>query len=319
MYSAIKNFQVQFQYKPSIENAQPLKAKRFIVCGMGGSSLAALLLRRYRPELRLTVHRDYGLPDMPEEELRESLIIASSYSGNTEETADALSKAIEKGLQAAAISTGGKIEELAKSHGLPFIRLPSTGMQPRIATGYSFVALLKMMGLESDLREAGLLARTLDPFIAQTEGSILGDKLMGHIPVIYASERNAVLAENWKIKFNENAKIPAFFNRLPEANHNEMTGFDIKDSTKELSSKLIIIFLRDDEDHPRTKKRMDVLEQLYRARGLRTESVAVEGKNTLIRIFLTLLKGDWTSYYLAMGYGNDPENVPMVEEFKKLI
>jgi glucose/mannose-6-phosphate isomerase len=156
--------------------------------------------------------------------------------------------------------------------------------------------------------------------------------LKNYVPVIYASNHNSSLAEIWKIKLNETGKIPAFYNVLPELNHNEMTSFDVSDSTAELSNKFYFIILKDMGDNPKILKRMQVLEKLYEDRNLKVETIEIPahnafsiadagGKNENVwhKIFSSLLLADWTAYYTALEYGLEPEQVPMVEEFKKLI
>ena len=151
------------------------------------------------------------------------------------------------------------------------------------------------------------------------EGKNLAQTLNGSIPLIYASRVNTSLAHIWKITLNETGKIPAFYNVFPELNHNEMTGFDLKERTKHLSERFHFIFLRDQNDHPLVQKRMDVTAQFYRQRGLKVEMLELKGKTVFHKIFSSLLLADWTAYYLALHYGVDPEQIPMVEEFKKLI
>jgi glucose/mannose-6-phosphate isomerase len=139
------------------------------------------------------------------------------------------------------------------------------------------------------------------------------------VPIIYASEKNRALAYNWKIKFNETAKIPAFCNVFPELNHNEMTGFDAKTATQFLSDKFYFIFLRDFVDHPGIFKRMALTGELFKKRGFNVEILDFGGENQWLKIFSTLLIADWAAYFTALNYGADPESVPMVEEFKKLM
>ncbi|MBI2506768.1 MAG: bifunctional phosphoglucose/phosphomannose isomerase, partial [Candidatus Colwellbacteria bacterium] len=139
------------------------------------------------------------------------------------------------------------------------------------------------------------------------------------IPIIYSSRRNIALAYNWKIKFNETGKAPAFYNTFPELNHNEMTGFDVQETTRELSDKMFFIFLKDEDDHPKITKRMEVLERLYRDRKLSVAVVSLEGNSKMEKIFNSLTLADWTAYYTAKRYNVEPEQVPMVEEFKKLL
>lgn len=319
MHDAIKNFHQQFSYEPEIQNREQLEKKeKFVVVGMGGSHLAAGLLKTWKPELDIVIHRDYGLPAISEEELRNRLIILSSYSGNTEEVIDAFHAARAKGMAMTAISVGGTLLALAKEHGIPFIQLPDTGIQPRSALGYGTAALLKLVREEA-LTEIGELRVTLHPLDTEKDGKTLAQQLMGRVPVIYASTRNMSLAYNWKIKFNETGKIPAFFNVFPELNHNEMTGFDVQDSTRGLAEKFAVILLKDQRDDIRVQRRMDVLQRLYTDRGLPVERIDIQGENSWYGMFLTLVLADWAAYYIAEQYGLESEQVPMVEEFKKRI
>ncbi len=319
MDDAIRNFPKQFAWEPKIENEDLLhQYSKFVVAGMGGSSLAGDLMKVWNPLLDLTVHRDYGLPEIAEVDLSRTLVIASSYSGNTEETLNALDTAIEFGLAVAVVAAGGKLLEKAKELGLPYVELPADGIQPRMATGFSLKAILALLGMDEALQEVATLTKlNVKPF--ELAGKKLAGKLTGKLPVIYSSRANLPIAYNWKIKFNETAKIPAFANRFPELNHNEMTGFDSTPTAKSLSEKFHFIFLRDPEDHPRISKRMEVTAKLYRDRGLPVEEIDLGGSNVWEKIFSSTLLADWTAYYLAEAYGADPDKVPLVEEFKKML
>ncbi len=317
MSDAIKNFPKQFKYNPKIENQTSLKRKKkVIVLGMGGSHLAVDLIVGSNPKYDIAVHSDYGLPSIDEKELQKYLIIASSYSGNTEEVVDGLNLALEKKLNCAVIATGGKLIKIAKNKSLPYIELPNDGIQPRSALGYSLRALLKLMGMSQEFKQAGELKKILKPKELEKSGRELAEKLKGSVPVIYASNRNKAVAYNWKIKLNETGKIPAFYNIIPELNHNEMTGLDVKDSTRDLSQKFYFILLRDSEDEPRNFKRMEILEKLYKDRGLKVKFIELAGESHWEKIFNSLLLADWTSFYTAEQYGLEAEQVPMVEEFK---
>ncbi len=320
MKEAIQNFPSQFAYEPEIENSEYLKPKgKFIVLGMGGSHLAADLLKAWNPFIDVIIHSDYGLPALPDDELKERLIIASSYSGNTEEALDGFEKAREKELALAAISTGGKLLEQAGKTNTPLVRMPDTGIQPRSALGFSFKGLLKLMGEEDTLEETKELTDTLQPKALEEEGKTLAEELKNHVPVIYSSTRNGPIGYNWKIKFNETGKIPAFCNVLPELNHNEMTGFDAQKESKSLAKNFSFIFLKDASDHPRTVRRMEILEKLYKIRKLTVKIIELKGKSELEKIFSSLILADWAAFYTAELYGLDPNEVPMVEEFKRLI
>jgi glucose/mannose-6-phosphate isomerase len=172
---------------------------------------------------------------------------------------------------------------------------------------------------ENMLKELNALSESLDPSSYEEAGKALSKKLKDKVPVVYSSTQNMPIAYSWKIKFNETGKIPAFYNVFSELNHNEMTGFDIEDSTKELSQNFHFIILRDKEDNPRVLKRMEVLEKLYKDRGLSVDVINIEGKDKYHKVFASLLTADFAAYYTAQMYGLEAEQVPMIEEFKKLI
>ena len=320
MYEAIKNFSKQFEYEPVVENEAKLKKfSKFIVCGMGGSNLVANLLKIRNPELDIISHKSYGLPALDKKTLKQNLVIISSYSGNTEETIDAFRTAVKNNLSVAVITTSGKLLDLAKKTKKPYIQLPHMGIQPRAALGFNALALVKLMGEKNLQRELKSLVGTLKSYEFERVGKALAKKLKGHLPVIYSSLKNHAIAYNWKIKFNETGKIPAFINYFPELNHNEMTGFDSIDSTRELSRNVCFIFLKDMADNPRIVKRMNVTERLFRERGFPVEVAMINGISPLHKIFSSLLLADWVAYHIAGEYGTEAEQVPMVEELKRLI
>lgn len=280
MEEAIREFHTQFLFGPVIVNGARLKRPRgCVVGGMGGSHLAAGLLAGLKPDINTTIHRDYGLPVLPDP--KERLYIASSYSGNTEETLDFAKEAHAKGYTVATISVGGELREFAKKNGLPHIILPDTKIQPRSALGFSIVALAALLGDEPLLAELKSLAVNLKPDELEGRGETLAGALRGKVPVIYASTKNQAVAYNWKIKMNETGKIPAFYNVFPELNHNEMTGFDLIGSTEGLSRRFHFIFLTDSADHPQNQKRMKVTRKLYENRGLPVTEVPFQGKSRL--------------------------------------
>ena len=312
---SIKNFPKQFAYQPEIKNAAPFLGREiFIILGMGGSHLAADLIAAYKPEADIIVYSDYGL-NFPESVLASALIVASSYSGNTEEVIDGFETAVQKNLAVAVIATGGKLIELAQKHQKPYIELHNTGIQPREALGFSLRALLKIMGDEKTLKETESLAESLRPEEIREKAQSLANRLKGHIPVIYTSQKKASVGYIWKIKLNETGKVPAFCNVVPEMNHNEINSFEVP----ALAEKFYFLFLEDSYDHPRVQKRMSVAADLFVKKGLKVEKIKLSGENHFHKIFSSLILADWVSFYLAEQYGLDPEQVPMVEEFKKLI
>lgn len=315
----IQQFPSQFTYEPVIENKDTLdQSDVYVIAGMGGSALPADIMKPYSGK-DIIMHRGYDLPHVSDALLARSIVIAVSYSGNTEETVSALEAAHARGLRVVVIASGGKLIELARTYSAPYVEIPRTGIQPRHALGFMVKALVRVMGDEAMDRDIAALAKSLDAKSYEEKGKELASLVYGKIPVVYASDTNSAIAYNWKIKCNESAKVPAFANVLSELNHNEMTGFDVVHDTKTLSEKFHFIFLSDAHDHPRIAKRMELTKKLYEDRGLPVTTVALEGASPWQRVFSSLITADWMAYHLATRYGTEPELVPMVEEFKKMM
>ncbi|MDD5433511.1 MAG: SIS domain-containing protein [Candidatus Pacebacteria bacterium] len=228
MKQVILNFPQQFA--KGIEAAKHAKIEgvfdNLIVCGVGGSALpGSLLLDMADLPFPVFIHRNYGLPAIANEK---SLIICISFSGNTEETLSAFQEALIKNLKPIAITTGGKLQELAQQNNLPAAIVPNDCLQPRFGTGYLVCALIKILencGLAKGISQEILkTANSLKPENFETKGTDLAKKLTDKIPVVYASSQYKSVAKIRKIKINENSKIMAFRNYFPELNHNDMVG-----------------------------------------------------------------------------------------------
>ena len=318
MEDAIRNFPKQFEFEPEVINADKLtKHDKFILCGMGGSHLGAWLLKRHNPYIDLLIHRDYGLPRVPEYFLKESLIVLSSHSGNTEEVLDVGKAAIEKKLSLAAIADSGELLDFAKANNLPYIDLPNIDIEPRMAVGFAMIAIARLIGNSTLLNEIREVGRKISPEQWKEEGEILATHLIGRQPIVYASALNLPLAYNWKIKFNETAKIPASFNVFPELCHNELSGYDITDGTKELSERMHVVILSDDEDYIRIKKRIMILEGLLLERSIPSSIVPVVGESALQKVFNNILMAEWVAITLAHHYGVPDAKTPLIAEFKR--
>ncbi|MFA5228414.1 MAG: SIS domain-containing protein [Candidatus Paceibacterota bacterium] len=281
----IKTFEKQFDYKPIIKNKERFKkSKDIFVVGMGGSHIAGEIIKDIFPELKIKIHCDYGLPA---EINTKSLLILSSYSGNTEEVLDSLKFALKTKIPLIIISSGGQLLEIAKIKRLPYIELPDKNIPPRMALGYSINAFLKIINKKIDYK------------ITDQEklGKEISKKIKGTIPLIYSSNKNKSIGYVWKINFNENSKNPAFNNVFPELNHNEIEGLNKKYFS--------FILIEDDKDHPRIKLRMNIFKKKYKTINLKD--------NPINLIILSL----WTSYYLALLNKVDPINVNKIEELKK--
>ncbi|MDD5146650.1 MAG: bifunctional phosphoglucose/phosphomannose isomerase [Candidatus Pacebacteria bacterium] len=306
------------QFKAGLEAAKNIKVggpfSNVIICGIGGSALPGSLIPDLDVGLKIPLytHRDYNLPSSANPN---SLILAVSFSGNTEETISAYEEAIAKKYKVVALSTGGKLQEIAQSHNLPIAIVPNDCLQPRFGSGYLAAAALQILancGLINDQSPAILeMANNLKPAFWETQGQALAQKLVDKIPVVYSSNSFKSLALIWKIKFNENAKVMAFWNYFPELNHNEMVGLT------NLKGAFHFIIIKDQTDHERTQKRMGLFADLAREKGAEVDFVDLTGKTKMEKIFTNLLLGDWVTYYLALAYGQDPTPVKIVEDFKK--
>lgn len=325
MRQVILNFPKQF--KVGINAAKEAKlvkkilAENIIICGMGGSALPGNVLKSVNSNFKLTklpifIHRDYGLP---QEATKKSLIVCISYSGNTEETISAFKEAKKKGSKTVVIASGGALINLAKRNSFPFVLVPG-GIQPRCALGYQFSALAKIlsrMGVMKNIdKELFSLENVLKPGKFETKGKNLAKKLKNSIPVVYGSGNFAVLAKIWKIKFNENSKVPSFFNFFPELNHNEMIGM-AEAKIKGIKKLLKVIILRDNNGNKRILKRAVISSDILKKQGIEVVFIDIKGKSFFEKFFSSILFSDWASYYLALLQKIDPEPVKTIEKFKK--
>ncbi len=294
---------------------------KILICGMGGSAMMGDFFAYFRtngftplvPRVPVFTHRSYGLPADVDEQ---TLIICVSYSGQTEEPLSSFDKAESAHLEVAGITCGGQLGELFQKYKTPWVKIPQGNVPPRSSLGYQLNALVKILmayGLlnSSASNALAVLPEKIIPANFEDQAKTLCARLSHKIPIIYSSKDNEVLAKLWKIRFNENTKVPAFFNCFPELNHNEMVGW-----TKSLGSFHFLI-LRDQNDLPRIKKRMAITAELLMSQELPVSFVEVMGANPLEKIFWAASFGDWLSYHLAMFYGVDPTPVAMAEEMKK--
>lgn len=310
MEEALRVYSEQFNFEPIIENGDKLnKHDKFIVAGMGGSHLPAGIIKASYPMLDLYIHRDYDLPPLPEYFLKESLFIASSYSGNTEETISSAVAALQNGLSLAIITAGGKLLDFAKENEVPYILLPKSEYEPRTLLGITTIAMATMMGIESMVGALHSLAQTLPKSELETEGAKIAEQLVGSTPLIYSSPRFLPIAYNWKIKFNETSKVPAFCNAVSEMNHNELNSFDV-------GQNFVAIMLRDGDDHHRIQTRMDVMEEMFKGINIPTIFVDLKGDTALQKSFASVVLADWVTCSLARLRGVEPIHTPMILDFK---
>lgn len=305
------------QFKKGIDSAKNLRIKgRFdnvVVCGMGGSAWPVELLNNWLNfTFPLYVSKTY---DLPPQTNKKSLVIIISYSGNTEEPLNCYLEAKRKKLKIVGVATGGKLKEICQKDKTPLILMPDDVSAPRMGCGYTFAALAKLLsnaGLIKDKsREIIATAKKVNAERSEKDGKTLADKIADKTPVIYTSDRLKTVAYVWKIKFNENSKIPAFSNYFPELNHNELSAY------AKINNNFFVIILRNAKENPRILKRISLTADIIKSKGIPLELIDYKGDTILEKIFNSLLLADWTSYSLALNYKIDPLSVKLQEGFKK--
>ena len=329
MLGEIDNLPGQLQSAWELGQQQPLLEgqgiTRVIISGMGGSAIGADLLAAYIApacQLPVIVQRDYGLPAWAHGP--RTLVIASSHSGNTEETLDGFEAAIQAGCCILAVCTGGELEQRAKAHGVPVWKFQHAG-QPRAAVGFSFGLLLAAfarLGLISDPEEE-LLETVADMrsqqetlraevLVALNPAKRMAGQLVGRWVNVYGSGSLAPVARRWKTQVNEIAKAGAGFEFLPEADHNALAGLE----NPAVLMQTMTLFLHAPSDHPRNLLRTELTRQGFVVAGLNTEVYDANGQSRLAHVWTALHFGDYMTYYLAIAYGMDPTPVEALQDLK---
>lgn len=297
-----------------------------VVTGMGGSALAALLAKvLFQSELSIPfeVSREYTLPSYVNEH---TLVIASSYSGNTEETIAGLEEARRKGAQIGVLASGGQLVEIAAQNGIAYSTIPA-GIQPRMAVIYNLKALFVLLAhfgvvssswaeelaglsdwLETESRSWGADAPTEQNYAKQ-----LAIQAVGKTPVFYGSSITAPLAYKWKISWNENAKNVAFWNQYPEFNHNEFLGW----SSHPVEKPFAVFDMRSSFDLPRVTQRMELSDRLLSGKRPQTRPIQLKGETLLAQLVWGSILADFASIYTAILNGADPTPVVLIEKLKQ--
>jgi glucose/mannose-6-phosphate isomerase len=302
------------------------RVKNVIISGMGGSAIGADLLAAYAAPvcpIPIIIHRDYDLPAWAQGQ--ETLVIVSSHSGNTEEALSVFEQGRAKDCRLLAITTGGKLAQMGGEAGIPLWQFHHTG-QPRAAIGYSFGLLLAAMhrlGLladpTSDLHDALHAMRNQQTNllpevpIAFNPAKRMAGQLVGRWVAVFAAEPLDPVARRWKDQINEVAKAWAQFEFLPEANHNTLAGLNNPES---MLMQAMALFLQAPSNHPRNQLRMERTREIFMTQGVNTDVIQAKGESRLAHIWTLLHFGDYTSYYLAMMYGEDPTAVDVLTDLK---
>ena len=306
---------------PAIPPAEP---DGLAVCGMGGSAIGADLVLACLSGLSVpaAVVRGYALPAWVGPE---TLVVVVSYSGETEEALACAAQARSRGCIPVCVASGGRLAAYAEAEGLPLVLVPGGG-QPRAAVGLlsmAVLATLEAAGLchehAGDVTAAAAQLEQDDAILGPDSGGdgnpakTLARRLEKRLVVAYGAGPTGPVGRRWKGQINENAKAPAFFNELPELDHNELMGWT---SLPHVTSSTVAVFLHDDSGEERLSRRVELTARDYEALGVSTELVAARGACALARLFSLVQLGDYVSCYLAVLYGVDPTPVDAIQAFK---
>jgi len=299
--------------------------KNIVVVGMGGSAIGGEILQGWLRDtlpIPIEICRDYTLPAYVN---KDTLVFANSYSGNTEETLTAFLTAIHRKCTVLTVTSGGQLLAFCKKLQVPHAIIPA-GLQPRAAIPYTFFPLPVLMeklgilsNIETELEEAiHVLERVAkanapDTPAKNNRAKQLATEIMGTIPVIYGFRQYSSVAHRLKAQFNENSKVPSKSEVFPELNHNETVGYDAPES---LTKKLSIILIRDPEEPPEIRNRIETTTALVFDRANKVMEIWAEGKGKLAKMFSVMCTGDFASVYLAILQNKDPTPVNIIVRVK---
>ncbi len=302
--------------------------KNIVFSAMGGSAIGAEIVSFYlRREINLaiTVNRDYTLPGFVGPDC---LAVIISYSGNTEETLSAYAAARKVRAKVLVLTTGGKLLDLVKKDGYPYLLIPG-GFAPRAALAYLSLPVLAIFARMQLIQAQDEQVAELISVLEELERDCLGPgvktainpakklarSIFAKFCVIYAAgEHLSGVVDRWRGQFAENSKTLSSSHVLPEMNHNEIVGWQ---HPPELLKRFVAIILRDQEEHPQVKKRMEITKEILREAGSRVEEVWSKGEGLLARTFSLIYTGDYLSFYLAILNAEDPTPVKRIGYLKQ--
>jgi glucose/mannose-6-phosphate isomerase len=301
--------------------------QRVVIAGMGGSAIAGDLLAAYVSQFAavpVMVWRNYGVPAFVDG--AGTLLIVSSHSGETEEVLSAFDAGLEVGAQMIALTTGGELAQRANQQGIPLWQFEHSG-QPRAAVGHSFGLLLAAftrMGLipdpELDVESALLAMRaqqahlSADIPVVQNPAKRMAGQLIDRWPTIIAPGFLAPVARRWRTQIAELAKAVASYEELPEADHNMLAGVL---NPEALFDRTMVIFLQGSLGHAHNVARVEITRKVLMVEGFNTDVIQAQGDTRLAQQWTSLHFGDYTAYYLAIAYGEDPTPVEAIQDFKR--
>ncbi len=292
---------------------------------MGGSAIGGDLLKdwaRDKIKVPIEVSREYHLPAYAN---KKSLVLITSYSGDTEESLSAFLDALKKECMIFCISSGGNLLKYAQELKVPYVKVAG-GMPPRAALPHLFVPLLFVLekiglvkGVKQDFSEALALLKKVsndnspDKNITENTAKTLAANLNGTVPLIYGFGFYRSVAQRFKQQFNENCKIPAKWESFPELDHNEIVGWE---KAGKLVSCFSAIFIRDKDEPAEIRSRIETTKKIMQPAGVKMFEVQSQGESTLAKMLSTICIGDFTSVYLAVLLGVDPTPVKTINYLK---
>jgi glucose/mannose-6-phosphate isomerase len=291
--------------------------QNIIVTGLGGSGIGGTILNELVSDscsVPIIVNKDYFLPAFAN---ANTLLIVSSYSGNTEETVQVMNEAISKKVQIVCVTSGGKVLELAKQHQFDFIEIPG-GNPPRSCIGYSLVQLIQILiakgfadkKLMSDLdKSIGLLAKEKENIKA--EATQIAKKLTGQLTVIYSLGTCEGVSVRFRQQINENSKALCWHHVFPEMNHNELVGWTTENKN------LTVVTFHTSFDYKRTQKRYEVCKPIFQKYAKEVIDIKAKGDSKLEQFLYLVHIGDWISCYIADIRGIDPVEVNVINHLKQ--
>lgn len=302
------------------------QVRNVFILGMGGSGVSGDILQAlYSSQIQVSIStlKAYEAPASLNES---SLVFAVSYSGNTEETLSALDQALQRNAQIIAVTSGGRLRELADIHGFPCLQILS-GLQPRAALGFlalPLITILERLWVNIERTDYSGLFEFLDKLnrqynrdipIEQNKAKQIAHELHGNMPVIYGCEGvSAVAAIRWKTQINENSKSPAYSQAFSELDHNEIVGWE---NLGGLSKQVAIIMLHEARMHPQNIRRLEITKSLISGNVGKIIDIHAGGTTKPEQLFSMIYLGDFVSVYLAFLYGSDPTPVVRIESLKK--
>lgn len=325
MLTLLENFDLQCLEANSIETDNiPIKEYDCIVyAGMGGSAIAGDILKNsFEQDLSIPffVHRNYGLPGCV---TKNSLVIAVSYSGNTEETIDACQQALSRGCTVLTLSSGGELENISKTKGIIHVKIPS-GYPPRCGLGYLFFPVARILSSAGyiksfDVKKIVDMISYLKKLygvdsVENNTAKNIAKLIHNKMAVIYSGEFLFPAATRWKTQIAENSKHMISINVVPEMNHNEIMAWNFP---AHFIKNCIVFFLYDRQDNERVTLRMNLVTKILQSKSIPVEKLNSQGEDALERIFSLIILGDWTSFYLAILNGVDPTEIKEISYLKQ--